>query len=309
MFRLSFRGLLLCLLLGAPGVRAAAANPFDLLHRLPKEAKVDSVGGFALENVPEAPVNPFDMTAHRPPGAAHALLDAVAEPFEPASWLPRGDFLPKQFVFWALVALFGFLAFSIAANRAAVGRVWRGFLNENGLTVAQREVSGLVGNTSFFLLYASFVLNAGFFIFQLTRVFAGTTHNNFRFLLLCIFGAGALFLAKHFFVAALALLFPVAAEARRYGFLMMIFNCVLGLFLVPFNFLMAFAGEGESTRQFIAFWMLGLVAVFYAYRAGRSAIIARKFLAADQFHFLLYLCTVEIAPVLLLVKIAMRQAD
>lgn len=308
MLRLFFGGILSVLVCGVLSAQTAAMNPFDLTHRLPKVVAADSVGGFALENAREVAVNPFDVAPHRPPGAVRTMLDDVAEPFEPATWLPRGDSLPKQFIFWALVALFGFLAFSITANRASVGRAWRGFLNENGLTLAQREVSGLAGNTPYFLLYISFLLNAGLFIFQLTRIFAGDAYNNFRFLLLCIVGAGVLFLFKHFFVAVLGRLFPVAAEARRYGFLIMIFNCVLGLFLAPFNFLVAFAGEGESVRQFIAFWMLGLVAVFYAYRAWRSSRIARKFLAADQFHFLLYLCTVEIAPVLLLVKVAMRQA-
>ncbi|MGI9158546.1 MAG: DUF4271 domain-containing protein [Saprospiraceae bacterium] len=32
-----------------------------------------------------------------------------------------------------------------------------------------------------------------------------------------------------------------------------------------------------------------------------------KFLAGNQFHFLLYLCTVEIAPVAILVKLVLLQ--
>lgn len=301
-------GCLFVLLAGTAAAQTTASlNPFDLRYRLPKVViPADSV---VVENIPEAVTNPFDVVVHRPPGVSKTMLEDVAEPFEPATLLPRGDTMPKQGIFWVLTALLGVLSVSIAANRTAVGRAWRGFLNENGLTLAQREASGLVGNTPYFLLYASFLLNSGVFIFLVTRVFAGGEYNNLRFLALCMLVASAMFLAKHLFVAALGGLFPVAAEVRRYSFLIMVFNCVLGLFLLPFNALMAFAGQGEEVKQFIAFWMISLVGLFYAYRAWRSGRIARKFLAADQFHFLLYLCTVEIAPVLILVKIALRQAS
>ena len=301
-------GCLFALLAGTLAAQSTASvNPFDLRFRLPKVViPSDSV---VVENLPEVASNPFDMVAHRPPGISKTMLEDVAEPFEPATLLPHGDTMPKQGIFWVLTILLGVLSVAIAANRTAVGRAWRGFLNDNGLTLAQREASGLVGNTPYFLLYASFLLNAAVFIFLVTRVFAGKEYNNMGFLWLCVAASGAMFLAKHLFVATLGSLFPVAAEVQRYSFLIMVFNCVLGLFLLPFNALMAFAGQGEGVKQFIAFWMISLVGVFYAYRSWRSGRIARKFLATDQFHFLLYLCTVEIAPVLIIVKIALRQAS
>lgn len=297
-----------CLIAGTLLSQATASvNPFEMRHRMPRIDVPDD--SLVVENLPPDDSNPFDMAPHRPPGAVKTLLEDVAEPFRPETLIPRGNTMPKQGIFWVLTILLGFLTVAIAANRTAVGRAWRGFLNDNGLTLAQREASGLVGNTPYFLLYASFLLNAAVFIFLLTRVFGGDDYNNMGFLWLCVGLAVMLFLAKHLFVALLGGLFPVAQEVRRYSFLIMLFNCVLGLFLLPFNTLVAFAGEDELVKQFIAFWMLGLVAVFYAYRAWRSGSIARKFLAADQFHFLLYLCTVEIAPVLVLVKVALRQIN
>lgn len=305
--------LLICgFLLGLTGVcgwsqATASVNPFELRHRLPRQ--VLPADSLLVENLPADERNPFDLVQHRPPGMVKTLLEDVAEPFEPATLLPHGDTLPKQGVFWVLTILLGLLSVSIASNRTAVDRAWRGFLNDNGLTVAQREASGLVGNTPYIFLYANFLLNAAVFIFLLTRVFAGGEYNNARFLLLCLGIACALFLVKHLFVGLLGNLYPVGAEVRRYSFLIMLFNCVLGLFLLPFNVLLAFAGDGELIKQFIAFWMLGLVAIFYAYRSWRSSTIARKFLIADQFHFLLYLCTVEIAPVIVLVKVALQQTS
>ena len=75
----------------------------------------------------------------------------------------------------------------------------------------------------------------------------------------------------------------------------------------PFNFLLAYSTP--EYRLLVLFWILGLIAIFYIYRGARAGQIGLKFLGTDQFHFLLYLCTVEIAPVLFLVKLAMIQTD
>lgn len=88
---------------------------------------------------------------------------------------------------------------------------------------------------------------------------------------------------------------------------MIIFNCVLGLFLVPFNFMIALGAE-SFYQGLLVFWVLGLVSIFYIYRTLRALNIGSKFLAGDQFHFLLYLCTVEVAPILLLTKFASMQS-
>lgn len=280
------------------GQSLASANPFELVHRLPKTSGDTAKVGFS---------NPFDVVPHRAPGASKNAIQSAtpAKSFFQSVSLPRGQSTSKTFLFWSLVAAFGFLTFSIAANRSVVGKAWRAFLNENQLALAHREATGLTGSAPYFLLYANFLLNAGIFGFLITRFFRGDSFNNLPFLLLCVAGASVIFLFKHVMLGVVAWLYPVGTEVRRYGFLIIIFNCVLGLFLVPFNFLIAFARDFEP---FLVFWTLGVAVVFYGYRMLRASAIGLKFLATDQFHFLLYLCVVEIAPVLLLVKLAMLSA-
>jgi Domain of unknown function (DUF4271) len=277
---------------------AAQTNPFDLVHRLPRQAR--SGAGFT------GPSNPFDVVAHRAPGAAVALDENATQALRPFRLLPHGNNFPASGIFWLLTAMLGLLAFSVAANRNAVGRAWRSFLADSALASAQRDASGLVGSTPYYLLYINFLLNAGIFVFLIARVFNPDTFNNFPMLLICIVGAPLFFLFKHMMLGAVGQLFPVKEEATRYNFLVIIFNCVLGLFLVPFNFWVAF---GQEYQKFLIFWVLGLVAIFYAYRAIRAANIGSKFLVAHTFHFLLYLCVAEIAPLLVLVKIALQQVD
>jgi hypothetical protein len=99
----------------------------------------------------------------------------------------------QPFLFWAMFFLLAVLSFSIAFNRKALDRAWRSFLSNNALGIAQREATGLVGNTPYLLLYTSFLLNAGMFLFLVARYFWGTTFNNFPFLSLCILAAAVLF--------------------------------------------------------------------------------------------------------------------
>ncbi|MFN0215090.1 MAG: DUF4271 domain-containing protein [Saprospiraceae bacterium] len=279
-----------------------SANPFELLHRLPKEL-IGSESKILL------PANPFDVVPHRVPVAAESLAENKTEAYRPFAVLPRGGGLSGGMMAFLMLLAFSFLTFSVATNRSAVGKAWGGFLSENGFSVAQREASGFVGNTPYYLLYVNFLFNAGIFIFLVVHAFHQDTYYNLLFLGFCLLGAVVAFLSKHVILRAVRALFPVGTELRKYNFLIVIFNCVLGLFLVPFNLLIAFSAKQESDQLFLVSWMLGLMAIFYFYRVLRAMPIAAKFLSQSPFHFLLYLCTVEIAPVLLLVKLALMQTD
>lgn len=277
---------------------AAISNPFELKTRL---AALQASSALS-----DTLTNPFDVVPHRAPGAAVSLAENKTPIFQPFSVLPRGKHMPANALFILMIGLVGFLTFAVVYNRTVVLKAWRGFLNDNALTIIQREAAGFTGSTPYYLLYTSFVLNAGVFIFLVIRFFRKDTFDNLGFVLICLLLAAIIFLSKHIMLRALSWLFPVKNEVRRYNFLIIVFNCVLGLFLLPCNLLLAFSETGNR-QAFLVFWMLGLVVVFYFYRALRSTAIGAKFLAVSQFHFLLYLCTVEIAPVLFLAKVAILQ--
>ncbi|MBL7794861.1 MAG: DUF4271 domain-containing protein [Saprospiraceae bacterium] len=280
-------------------------NPFDIVQRLPESLR--EAAQVPADVPPDVAANPFNIVEHQAPGSVVLTGGSgVGALFEPTDVLPTGDEMSDTAVFWFLVALLAFLSFSIAAKRNIVGKVWRGFLNDNALNIAQKEAAGLIGSTPYYLLYGSFLLNAGTFAFLIARHFSPKTFNNPGFLVVCLLLAGVLFLAKHILVNILGALFPVANEARRYNFLIMVFNCVLGLFLVPFNFLIAFA---RHYGDFMVFWTLALAGIFYLYRAMRATAIGSKFLSGNLFHFFLYLCAVEIAPAVVLVKLALLASE
>jgi Domain of unknown function (DUF4271) len=295
------------LLLTSPDLsgQGVVSNPFELAHRLPAISTVSAPGIAATQQNN----NPFDVVTHVAPSNVKSNFKKASKPstsFVPKISLPKGKSNSGSFLFWALVGALGFLTFAVAANRSVVGKAWKGFLNDNHLALVHREATGLVGSTPYFLLYFNFLLNFGVFAFLVTRSFKGDNFNNISYLLLCVLGATVIFLSKHLLIQVIGWLYPLSKEASKYNFLITIFNCVLGLFLVPFNFLIAFARDFEP---FLAFWTLGLVAIFYLYRTFRAGKIGGKFLIADQFHFLLYLCAAEVAPVLLIYKLLTNSAN
>ncbi len=298
-YKLLLSGLVL-LFMGA-GAVAQEVNPFELRHRLPKGALSPAPGSAVT-----ALNNPFDVVPHRQPGTSSRLSSASSDIFQPLKGISRGNTVGKTFLFVVLFFVLTFVAFSVAFNRKALARAWNSFLNDNALGIAQREATGLVGNTPYYLLYTGFVLNAGMFMFLISRYFWRETFSNLVFFLLCIAASVLLFTAKHAALRVIGSLLPVGETIYRYNFLIVVFNCILGMFLLPFNFLIAFSTAAEG---FMVFWALGLIILFYAYRAARAATIGARFASTHMFHFFLYLCTVEIAPILLLLKIAMNQGN
>jgi hypothetical protein len=282
----------------SPQSTPAAPNPYEIVSRLPKTMVA---GTLAIS----ANVNPYDVKPHRPPGANTALSVADKSVKSSGAYfkLPTANTLPDQFIFWILTAFTVFFTFSVAANRGAFWKAWRGFLSDTAFNSARREASSMVGNTPYYMMYLSFLLNAGLFLFLIVLTFNDDKkYHNLSTFVACMIGVAALFLSRQFLLKFVGWLFPKAeATMEQYNFLIIIFNCVLGFFLVPFNFLVAF-GADKDQQLFSAFWTLGLGAIFLLYQSFRGVLIGSKFLSGSLFHFLLYLCAVEIAPIALLVK-------
>ena len=101
-------------------------------------------------------------------------------------------------------------------------------------------------------------------------------------------------------------IFPVGKEVAKYHFTITIFNLLLGLLLLPLNRFIAW-GPPELAQKLIYF-TFGLIGVFYLMQCFRGLKIGGKFLATAQFHFLAYLCAIEIAPLVVLLKLILLQS-
>ena len=118
------------------------------------------------------------------------------------------------------------------------------------------------------------------------------------------FGAGLLsivYFGKFLFLQFAGWVFNSREAAMNYTFTVFLVNKVLGISLVPFLFLMAFSA---STLREVAFTVsVGLTGLLLLYRYVVSFANIRNTLKVNALHFFLYLCAVEILPLLVLYKL------
>ncbi|MEL6143633.1 MAG: DUF4271 domain-containing protein, partial [Bacteroidota bacterium] len=153
----------------------------------------------------------------------------------------------------------------------------------------------------FYLCYSLFFLAGGFFIYLVGQAFESFPSDlpwqYWTSLSLLLF---VLIMGKHLLLSILSWLFPIDAELRKYNFAIMVFGIVIGMLLVPVNLLISYAPSG-STKTVVIMSILVLVGL-YTLRSFRGLLIANRFIGTQPLHFLLYICAVEMAPVLILYR-------
>jgi hypothetical protein len=99
----------------------------------------------------------------------------------------------------------------------------------------------------------------------------------------------------------LGFVFQVQREASEYTTSIFLFGNVLGLFMMPVVILLAFAKDVNP----LVFIYSGLVILtsFLCVRLIRGLIIGINSLRVSGFYLFLYLCTLEILPFVILVKL------
>lgn len=278
----------------------STASPFDLLPRIKATVPADSVVSIAVSS------NPFDIVKVRsfdqqPSGPQKGFRLRVDKKDKPLTAKEK-ETNYRRFLFVSILTMFIFLTLIVTIFRILIEKIWKAFLNDNLLNQLHREQSsGLV--LAYLILYLLFFINGGLFAFLAARYFdINISGSNFYALLICIGCLAGFFVAKHFVLWLMGFVFPVSKEVDSYQFTIMIFNIVLGLLLVPIVLFIGYAPE--STVGVVVYGALGLLGLTYLFLSLRGLFIANRFIAENKFHFLLYLCAVEISPLLVIYKIA-----
>lgn len=203
--------------------------------------------------------------------------------------------------FVVILLLLGLLTFIVTSFRNDVADVYRAFLNSNLLSLLYRDKGTLL----YFPYMAMYFLTAcsfGTMAFLAVNLLGGKIfESNFWSIVVCTAGVGFVFFLRHASTALLSSIFPFKKEIKTYGFTIAIFNFVMGIGLLPIITLIAFAPS--SSHEIILYITLILVGFVYVFRTIRSIIIGNKYLINNKFHFFMYLCTVELAPIVILLKL------
>ncbi|MEO1435929.1 MAG: DUF4271 domain-containing protein, partial [Bacteroidota bacterium] len=193
------------------------------------------------------------------------------------------------------------LALLNALFRSDLQRVWRTFGSLNQANFNYRQLAGSFRwSTLFFFLF--FFLSGGLFLFYLLSYFGVQLSVGGWGAVAALVGALVVItLGRMLVLGFIRGVFPFGQEIGFFQFNINQFNFVMGLVLFPMVIALAFVQE--QLHQIILWISIFAVGGIYIFRTIRGLFIAREYLLFHKFHFFLYLCTVEIAPLVILLKL------
>jgi hypothetical protein len=311
--------ILLLLLFAVPPLWGQG-NPFELTARLPDLAVVTDSGRVVVTETG----NPFDLrpgvaTSAAPTFSAVPLNGAEVQ-FDRLNASPaaaprngtdrarrgplviqstdpnkgKGSILAIHIIL--LLALAGlWLTFGDLLRQCLRSTLNDGLMNQ----LYTRRSGGELG--ALWACYIFFFLAGGFFIYLTTTRFnvstgIGIWGSWLTYSLVVAAGLGL----KNLVLVLYSRLFPVQREVSRYVFAIMVFSILAGLFIAPINLLVSYAPEGFQDG--FIYGGLAIFGIIYFLHLFRGVFIANRLLASRPVHILLYVCTIEIAPLLLIYR-------
>ncbi len=216
---------------------------------------------------------------------------------------PVIDRTPDWFIIIILVALAG-VAYVRAIYPKTFKQIVRLLFNDALATQAVREENTLVQRSSVMLSFIFYITGA-LFLYQLSIYYnwkVPDLSNNFlRFVLFALLMAFAYSL-KLVILKSLGWLFGGDRPLSHYIFNILLINNILGLVMLPVVLCIAFM-DSALIREFIVAGMI-LALISFIYRLFRGMIIWRGTKGVSFFYLILYFCTLEIAPLLVVYRLA-----
>lgn len=153
------------------------------------------------------------------------------------------------------------------------------------------------------LLNIHFVASAGLLAAMLLQQYQKDPVNPgfWKLYLYSLLAISVIYVGKNFILQFLGWSLRMKDTTDTYIFIVFLCNKVLGIFLLPLLMLIAFANEPlVSVATTVAYLLV--VAIFLYRYISAYGFITRE-LKASRFHFFLYLCAFEVAPLLLIYKV------
>ena len=209
----------------------------------------------------------------------------------------------KDLLFYAVIGLLFLYGFIIQIAPQYIGKLFSQFSQSSLRMMQNREQ--LLQNS-----LASFVMNIGFvmsFSLMATLIIfnAHLLPINFweGFLYMCLFFIG-LYFGKFICLTIAGYIFNTNELVQTYIFVVFMINKVLGILLIPFIGILAFAKP--VLHSFAIGGASFLIALLILYRYLFSLTSVRNKLHVSSFHFFLYLCAFEIIPLMILYKLIVQ---
>jgi hypothetical protein len=212
---------------------------------------------------------------------------------------PEGSPMWLTFVIFGLM---GMLAMLVSLFPKSLLSTFQAFGSGNSAGQIFREDNRLLSNPANLLMLGISSCSIGILVFLAAQLLTPTaTFNTFAAFSLSILGAAGVQLLKFGQINAAAWLFPYQQPFQFYSFIVSNTNKVLGIGLAPLLLFLAYSPSHLQTG--ILYTTLATLAGVYAFRNFKALSALSDIIRLHKFYFFLYLCTVEIAPWLITLKL------
>jgi hypothetical protein len=215
----------------------------------------------------------------------------------------KKSFTGKELLFYYLVFLFLLFGLQRRAFEKYFSDLFRVFFRT---TLKQKQVREQLLQSPLPSIFMNgfFVLSAGLYInFLLWHYQVAVTKNFWLQYLWCAGGLSIIYFAKFIGLKITGWLFNLKEATDSYIFIVFIINKMLGIMLLPFLLLLAFAREPLYSGVLVLSWVA--IALLLIYRFILSYQAVRKEVKLNSFHFILYVFAFELIPLLLIYKLLM----
>ena len=210
-------------------------------------------------------------------------------------------FKGKELLFYVMVLLFMIFALLKLVFGKYYNDLFRVFFRT---TMKQRQIREQLMQTPLpsLLFNIFYVATAALYLSFLFREYEFELAQNFWLLYFyCCIGLSLIYFFKFIGLKLCGWLFNMRQAADSYIFIVFIINKVIGIFLLPVLALLAFS-EGLVYQVTLAISWCGIGLLFF-YRFILGYGVIRNEVRFNLFHFFLYLCAFEVAPLLLIYRV------
>jgi hypothetical protein len=184
--------------------------------------------------------------------------------------------------------------------------LWRAFWNP---TLSNRQLKDQLQGSGLpnLLMNIFFTFAGGAYIYYIVRFF--TPHHSgvippSLLIIMLIAGTGLIYLAKYAAVRFSGWAFRVEGITEHYLFNVFLINKVMGITLIPFIIVLAFADHQWAQQMVVISFVVSGALLLNRYF--RSWEVFGSFFQYSKFHFFMYLCASELLPLAVLMKLLVK---
>ena len=210
----------------------------------------------------------------------------------------------KEVIFYSLLGLLIFFALIKNSFYKYIQDLIKIFLRT---TVRQRQIKDQLVQSPLpsLLLNIFFLVSLGMFLTLLLQHFRlGLQFSVWSLFLYCVLGLIVIYGVKYLALKLVGWALQLSEAFDAYIFIVFTTNKIMGISLLPFLIILAFT-YGSVSQIAITLGSFTIAGMF-AYRYFLSYVSIHRQVSISFFHFFLYLCAFEIAPLLLINKLLFR---